>query len=189
MTGSRRSSVSIHAILTQTLRSRPADVGPRGCREDSADLAALAVSIAAAAHAEIRLVHVIPAFRSRTPTKAHRELGGSGARARGERRNGARSFPNARGSEGRPERQIVNMTKPRRKRSPCGRTPRREWSSSAQARQRERVLRVQRTHVPCSYRAPRSSLSLVRPPRAADASSGDRHRQRLVRSEQAASWR
>lgn len=79
--------------------------------EDSADLAAFAVSMAAA-EAETRLVHVIPVFRSRTRGRkvieslASRELerATSAATARD-------AFQTREVVRGRPERRLVSMTK------------------------------------------------------------------------------
>ena len=80
--------------------------------EDSADLAAFAVSIAAAAQADIRLVHVIPVFQSRargrmliegmTSPELDRATGAATARDVVQTREVA---------TGRPERRLVNMTK------------------------------------------------------------------------------
>jgi nucleotide-binding universal stress UspA family protein len=76
--------------------------------EDSADLAAFAVSIAAAAQAAIRLVHVIPVFQSRT--RGRRLIQGltSPELDRATARDVAHTREVARGH---PERRLVNMTK------------------------------------------------------------------------------
>lgn len=80
--------------------------------EDSADLAAFAVAIAAAAQAEVRLVHVIPAFQSRTRGRTliegltspelERLMGEATARGVVPVRDVAR---------GRAERRLVRMTR------------------------------------------------------------------------------
>jgi nucleotide-binding universal stress UspA family protein len=80
--------------------------------EDSADLAAFAVSIATDVQAEIRLVHVIPVFRSRARGRrlieslSSPELDSSTGAATAHDVVQTREV-----ARGRPERRLVNMTK------------------------------------------------------------------------------
>jgi nucleotide-binding universal stress UspA family protein len=80
--------------------------------EDSADLAAFAMSIAAAAQAAIRLVHVIPLFQSRS---AGRKLIEALTSPEFDRMTGDGSASDVvqtrEVARGRPERRLVNMTK------------------------------------------------------------------------------
>ena len=79
--------------------------------EDSADLAAFAVWIAAAAQAEIRLVHVVPLFQSRARGRRVIESLSSPELDRATGAATARDVVQTREvRRGRPERRLVNMT-------------------------------------------------------------------------------